>query len=110
MPNFPYHFQYGVSIPAEAGTLFEYLDDPKRLGAHMGKSSWMMAGSKMKYQLDVTNGRSQGSKICLSGKILGITLNVEEVVTQHEPPFRKAWKTVNAPPHDHRQLRNGICD
>lgn len=97
MPTLPYHFEHEVGILTTADTLFEYLDDPKRLGAHMGKSSLMMAGSKMEYQFDDTNGRSQGSIIRLSGKILGIALNVEEVVTQHEPPLRKAWRTVGTP-------------
>jgi hypothetical protein len=93
----PYHVEHAVRIPATAPVLFEYLDDPARLGAHMGKSSWMMAGARMTYAFDAAKGRSAGGRIRLSGRMLGLTLSVDEVVTRHEPPFRKAWKTVGTP-------------
>ena len=33
----------------------------------------------------------------MSGTILGIHLFLDEVVTQHDPPYRKAWQTVGTP-------------
>ena len=39
-------------------------------------------------------GRVVGSHIRLRGKVLGIHLFLDEVVTQHEPPYRKTWQTV----------------
>jgi len=38
-----------------------------------------------------------GSVIRMTGAILGLKLSVEEVVTVHEPPHRKAWQTIGAP-------------
>lgn len=97
MTTMPHYFEHTVNVPTTANVLFEYLDDPKRLGAHMAKSSWMMAGSRMDYQFDATEGKAQGARIQLQGKMMGLSLHVEEVVTQHEPPLRKVWKTVGAP-------------
>ena len=39
-------------------------------------------------------GRSVGSHIRLSGRILGMQLYVDEVVTQRNPPFEKTWKRL----------------
>ena len=38
-----------------------------------------------------------GSHIRLSGRILGMQLYVDEVVTQRNPPFEKTWETVAEP-------------
>lgn len=91
------HAEQGSRVAASPDVLFNYLDDPSRLGAHMGKSSWMMAGSSMEYQFDAAQGRALGARIRLSGRMLGLTLGVDEVVTVHEPPCRKSWRTVGAP-------------
>ena len=34
------------------------------------------------------------SYIRMSGKILGVHLFLDEVVTQYQPPYRKTWKTT----------------
>lgn len=34
---------------------------------------------------------------CLTGRVLGIRLSVEEVVTERNPPRSKVWKTVGLP-------------
>lgn len=97
MATMPHYFEHTVSIPVTADVLFEYLDDPRRLGAHMETSSWMMAGSRMEYQFDTAEGKSEGAKIRLRGEMMGLSLDVEEVVTEHQPPCRKTWKTVGSP-------------
>ena len=63
----------------------------------MSKSSWLMAGSKMDIELDAAMGRAKGSHIQLRGRVLGIPIHVEEVVTEHEPPLRKVWETIGTP-------------
>lgn len=88
------HFEKSVSIKASVQEIFEYADDHANFSAHMSKSSWMMAGGKMKTQVDEGRGQKVGSHIRLKGKILGINLYLNEVVTVHEPPFRKTWQTV----------------
>jgi hypothetical protein len=77
--------------------LFAELDDHDRLAAHMMRSSAMMAGSAMRFRYDERAGRAIGSKISMSGRMLGLELSVEEVVIEREPPFRKSWETVGEP-------------
>ena len=48
----------------------------------------------METQVDEGNGQKVGSHIRMSGKVLGINLFLEEVVTEYNPPHRKAWETV----------------
>ena len=91
------HYEESVLIPASVEQVFDYIDDHSRLSAHMRQSSWMMGGGRMDVQVDAGHGQAVGSHIRLSGRILGIQLYLAEVVTQHEPPYRKAWQTVGAP-------------
>jgi len=51
----------------------------------------------MSIETDGRNGKAVGSKIRLSGSVLGVTLSVEESVTERLPPHRKAWRTVGEP-------------
>jgi hypothetical protein len=88
------HCEESVHVPASAERVFDYVDDHARLSSHMNQSSWMMGGGRMDVQADAGQGRSVGSHIRLSGRILGIRLFLDEVVTQHEPPYRKVWQTV----------------
>src|SRR5262245_3898323 len=56
-----------------------------------------MAGSSMQAEFDAERGQKVGSRIRLSGKVLGFTLFVEEVVRERTPPHRKAWETIGGP-------------
>ena len=47
--------------------------------------------------LDDGQGRRVGSHIMLRGRVLGLQLEVEEVVTVHETPRLKAWETIGTP-------------
>lgn len=91
------HYEESTFIPASARQVFDFVDDHARLSAHMGQSSWMMGGGRMEVQVDGGHGRAVGSHIRLSGNVLGIHLFLDEVVTQHEPPYRKVWQTVGTP-------------
>ena len=93
----PFQFESKVDVNASAEVVFSYLDDPRRLSAHMSKSSWMMAGSRMVTELDAAEGRSLGSKIRLSGQVFGISLWVDETVTERHPSSRKVWETIGEP-------------
>ena len=94
---FPFHFESKRKVRASADVTFSYLDDHTRLAAHMSQSSWMMAGARMGIELDVAAGRAVGSRIRLSGGVLGIPISVEEVVTERHPPLRKVWQTTGVP-------------
>ena len=51
----------------------------------------------MEVQVDEARGQQVGSRIRLAGRVLGIALSLEEVVTERDPPHRKVWETVGSP-------------
>ena len=63
----------------------------------MSESSWRMAGSHMDIVLDEGQGQRPGSRIRLHGRVLGVGVSVETVVTEHAAPHVKVWQTVQAP-------------
>lgn len=54
----------------------------------------MMAGSRMATSVDDGRGQALGSHIRMSGRVLGLPVALDEVVTVRESPVRKAWETV----------------
>jgi hypothetical protein len=93
----PRHHSATVSVAAAPADVFGFLDEHARLAAHMGKKSLAMGGGSMALELDEGRGRVVGSRIRLAGRAFGIHLGVDEVVTEHSPPSRKAWETVGEP-------------
>lgn len=91
------HFESQVQIDASPAEVFAFLDDHRRLSSHMTRPSLMMAGARMTLSFDAHEGRALGSKITLKGRVLGMALAVEEVVTQYQPPHSKTWQTVETP-------------
>src|SRR5512134_1621294 len=89
--------QATVDVAMAPGEAFARLDDHRRLSAHMASSSPMMAGGSMHVETDDRHGQSIGSRIRLTGRVLGIALAVEEAITDYEPPWRKAWQTLGEP-------------
>lgn len=84
-----------VGAPQEA--VFDYLDDPARLGAHMRRPSLMMLGGGMDYALDEGRGKSVGSVIRMHGDFLWFRLEVVECVIERDAPRRKTWRTLGKP-------------
>jgi len=82
------------TLKSSPGAAFEFLDDPRQLFSHMGKSSWMMMGSRMKMSLDSGGGRKVGSVINLDGKMMGLALFVREHVIERSVPVQKVWETI----------------
>ena len=93
--GYPRHHETPVVLNAPAEEVFAYLDDFRKLSAHMEKPSGMMMGSKMKIETDAQGGRAVGSNVRMSGTMMGMTLALKEVVTERVPPLRKAWETVD---------------
>lgn len=92
------HFADAVgTIEVPADVVFDFLDDQANLSSHMSKSSWMMLGTTMHIYMDQLQTRAVGSKFGFTGRILGIPLSVDEVVTGREPLLRKVWETVGEP-------------
>lgn len=92
-----FHAESRRDIAASAEALFSHLDDHNRLSSHMSQSSWMMVGSRMDIELDADKGMAVGSRIKLKGRVLGLPLLVDEVVTERVPPLRKVWETIGSP-------------
>jgi hypothetical protein len=95
--TYTYHYETSAIVRAPLDRIFAHLDDHARLSGHMSKSSWMMGGGSMQVEFDAARGQNVGSSIRLSGKILGVTLAVEEIVTERTPPRRKVWETTRVP-------------
>jgi hypothetical protein len=91
------HYEAAALIPAPADQVFEYADDQRRLSSHMSRSSWRMAGSQMNIEFDRGRGQEVGSRIRLSGRVLGIPLSVDEFVTERNPAYWKVWETTGVP-------------
>jgi hypothetical protein len=91
------HEEYSGRIDASAERVFNQLDDQTRLSEHMETRSWRMGWGKMDTVLDAQRGRAVGSYIVLRGRVFGMRLSLDEVVTIREPPLKKTWETVGEP-------------
>jgi hypothetical protein len=91
------HEEHSAPIEASAERVFDLLDDQTRLTEHMSKRSWKLGWGKMDTVLDAQQGRSVGSHIVLRGRVFGIRLYLDEVVTRRDPPVTKTWETVGEP-------------
>jgi hypothetical protein len=97
-PNpYPLHQSSEVDVSVTSAVLFAALDDHKRLASHMVKPSLMTAGASMRITTDARHGQAVGSVISMSGQVLGLKLTLDEVVTERQPPFKKAWETRGQP-------------
>jgi len=95
--GYAFHRKASARVSASPEGVFERLDDQSRLAEHMARSSAMMGGGRMTYAFDEAQGRAVGSVIRMGGVAFGLQLSVEEVVTEHDPPRRKAWRTLGEP-------------
>lgn len=92
-----HHHENSALVRSPAEEVFSYLDDHTRLSSHMSRPSWKMGGGRMETKLDADRGQKIGSRIRLAGRVFGLALSVEEVVTERNPPHRKVWETTGAP-------------
>ena len=51
----------------------------------------------MATEVDADGGRVIGSKIRMQGRMMGIPLSLEEVITERRLPHRKVWQTIGTP-------------
>lgn len=89
-------YEESMFIPAPAEDVFDYVDDHSNFYSHVIKFSHMVGG-RMDLKFDDGGGKTLGSHIRLSGKVLGKSLSLEEVITKREPPHIKTWETVGTP-------------
>ena len=92
-----HHDESSALVSASPERVFALIDDHERLSTHMSQSSWRMGGGRMNTVLDERRGQRVGSHIRVSGRVLGLELSLDEVVTERQPPTRKVWETVRSP-------------
>lgn len=88
------HYEETALINSSASSIFAFADDHRNLSSHMNKSSWMMGGGKMETKVDVDKEKKIGSHITMTGDVFGFNLFLDEIITIHEPPYRKEWQTI----------------
>jgi len=91
------HEEAGCIVSAPPAAVFESIDHPQRLSAHMARRSWQLAGTSMRIETDADEGKAVGSHVRLSGRMLGIDLFVECVIVNRTPGVIKEWETVGTP-------------
>jgi hypothetical protein len=91
------HRESSAFIDASPEDVFAFIDDHSRFSSHMSESSWMMGGGRMSVEVDEARGQVVGSHIRLSGRVFGVSLHLDEVVTRRDPPTNKVWETVGVP-------------
>jgi len=91
------HHERDQFVAAAPEEVFAVVDDHARFSSHMSESSWMMGGGRMSVELDEARGQAEGSHIRLSGRVFGVRLYLDEVITRRDPPNAKVWATVGAP-------------
>ena len=94
---FDHHYEDSADIAATDAAVFAFVDDHAQFSSHMSESSWMMGGSQMSTRTDEGKAQAVGSHIVMSGRVLGLHLELDEVVTVHRPPTEKVWETVGKP-------------
>lgn len=97
MSSFDRYSEASGPVAAPPAAVYAFLDDHANLSAHMRRSSGMMLGSAMTLIMEEDHARRVGSRFGFTGRILGIPVSVEEVVTGREPPVSKTWETTGEP-------------
>ena len=95
--RYPLHQRSEADVDANASVLFAHLDEHNRLAGHMAKPSLMMAGASLQVATDALHGKAVGSLIRITGRVCGINLAVEEVVSERLAPWHKTWETRGEP-------------
>ena len=74
--------------------VFAQMDDFSKTGMHMSESSMMMMGSKLKLEQLSPNPAGVDAKYHWYGRMMGMTIDFNEIVTKWQPPKLKEWETV----------------
>lgn len=95
--SFAFHDESSGLVTAAPQVVFDHLDDPRNLASHMESRSAAMAGARMAIETDNMHGKAIGSVIRMRGRMMGITMELDEAVTQRQRPSLKIWKTIGEP-------------
>ncbi len=81
-------------IHSSPAKVFAQMDDFSKTGMHMSESSMMMMGSKLKLEQLSTNSTGIGASFRWYGKMMGMTMDFSETVTNWVQNQLKEWETV----------------
>ena len=70
------------------------MDDFSKTGIHMSERSMMMMGSKLKLKQLSTNAAGAGANYRWYGKMIGMAIDFNQIVTKWHPPKLKEWETI----------------
>ena len=91
--RYPLHARIERHVALAPEAAFACLDDHRTPARHMTRRDWRMLGSRI--EVDVPPGRAAiGQRMRLHGRIVGLRVFADEVVTEHDPPRHKAWETI----------------
>lgn len=83
-----------ILIHSTLEKVFQQMDDFSKTGMHMSESSMMMMGSKLKLEQLSSQSTGVGAKYRWYGTMMGMTIDLSEMVTKWQPPQSKEWETV----------------
>lgn len=83
-----------ILIHSTPEKVFSQMDDFSKTGMHMSESSMMMMGSKLKLEQISQMPTGVGAKYRWYGKMMGMTIDLNETVTKWQPPQLKEWETI----------------
>ncbi len=70
------------------------MDDFSKTGMHMSESSMIMMGSKLKLEQVSSNSAGVGASYRWYGKMMGMTMDFTQTVTEWEKNKLKEWETM----------------
>lgn len=97
MSRYPKHEEQTVQLPARPEEVFAFADDHRHLAGHMNEKSMMMAGSRLTSEIDGNGAREIGDHVRMGGRVMGVHVELDEVVSERDVPSHKAWETVGTP-------------
>ena len=89
--------QYQIEIDAPTDKVFAYMDDINNVGWHMsGESSMPMMGSRLQLEV-IDDKKGMGATYGWKGSVLGMAIDIKEIVTKWTKNREKSWSTVGKP-------------
>jgi uncharacterized membrane protein len=84
-----------VTIDAPADAVFGFLDDHRKLAAHMARRSWRLGFGRL--TLDMRVGADRTPVLAWRGRIFALPVEVDERVVERRAPTSKRWRTIGTP-------------
>lgn len=83
-----------VEIHVPPGEVFAHLDDIRNVGKHMQGSAGPLLGGRLRLEVVSKEPTGVGATYRWSGRILGLAIELTEVVTEWVPGHSKRWRTT----------------